>query len=88
MRELALGARLTLAGGRAGLARTLITAFGVGLGVAVLLLAASLPTIHQSQQDRRLARDFVEGPGGLLVGEAQTEFVLVSPFTPRACVRS
>ena len=51
VRELALGARLTLAGGRTGLARTLLTAVGVGLGVAALLLAASLPTIHERPQD-------------------------------------
>ena len=52
MRELLFGARLTLAGGRTGIVRTLITALGVGLGVAALLLAASLPTIHAERQAR------------------------------------
>ena len=52
MRELALGARLTLAGGRAGLLRTAITAVGVALGVAVLLVAASIPAIHDGRQAR------------------------------------
>ena len=75
MRELALGARLTLAGGRTGLARTLITALGVGLGVAALLLAASLPTIHQRPAGpRRHARTAIEGSGALLVGDTLTEF--------------
>ena len=50
--EFLLGARLTLAGGRSGLLRTLIAAFGVGLGVAALMLAASLPTIHSERQAR------------------------------------
>ena len=56
MRELLLGARLTLAGGRTGLLRTLITALGVGLGVAALLLAASLPTIHAGARRATQAR--------------------------------
>ena len=56
MRELALGARLTLAGGRTGLLRTAITALGVALGVAVLLVAASIPSIHDGRQARGEAR--------------------------------
>lgn len=79
MRELLLGARLTLAGGRTGIVRTLITALGVGLGVAALLLAASLPTIHDARTERSQAiqvavGDGKPGPGTLLVGEFQTEF--------------
>ncbi len=64
MRELLFGARLTLAGGRTGLVRTLITALGVGLGVAALLLAASLPTIHAERQARAQARDLVPSDSG------------------------
>ena len=79
MRELLLGARLTVAGGRTGLARTLITACGVGIGVAALLLAASLPTIHSERQSRSQAREVVqtEGPAGpdtVLVGDVATDF--------------
>jgi hypothetical protein len=79
MRELLFGARLTLAGGRSGLVRTLITAFGVGLGVAALLLAASLPTIRAEQEARERAREPVvtEGPPSaeaVLVGSLETEF--------------
>ncbi|MDA0172298.1 ABC transporter permease [Solirubrobacter taibaiensis] len=78
MRELLFGARLTLAGGRTGIVRTLITALGVGLGVAALLLAASLPTISAERADRRHARDAVlterSGPTSVLVGTLRTEF--------------
>ena len=72
---LLFGARLTLAGGRTGIVRTLITALGVGLGVAALLLAASLPTIHAERQARAQARDLVPSDSGpLLVGFVHTEF--------------
>src|SRR4051812_48096752 len=55
-RELALGARIALAGGREGLWRVLLTGVGVGLGVAVLLAAASLPTVVDANRDRSAAR--------------------------------
>ncbi|MGP3985341.1 FtsX-like permease family protein [Streptomyces sp. 3N207] len=49
-RDLAMGARFAASGGREGWTRTLLTAVGVGLGVAVLLLAASVPSmIHQNE---------------------------------------
>ncbi|RKN07644.1 ABC transporter permease [Streptomyces radicis] len=50
-RELALGARFAVTGGP-GLTRTALTAFGVGLGVVVLLLAASVPTMLSAREDR------------------------------------
>ena len=78
MRELALGARLTLAGGRTGLLRTAITALGVALGVAVLLVAASIPAIHDGRQARGAARSDVTAStssgAGVLVAEANTRF--------------
>ena len=74
-RDLALGARLTLAGGRAGLLRTAVTAIGVALGVAVLLVAASIPAIHDGRQARGQARsDTTPGHGGTLVADADTRF--------------
>src|SRR3954469_7232286 len=81
-RDLALGARLTLSGGRAGLLRTAITAIGVALGVAVLLIAASIPAIHDGRQARGEARGDAAGTpvgaapgsrpaaGGVLVADA------------------
>ena len=93
MRELALGARLTLAGGRTGLMRTAITAIGVALGVAVLLVAASIPSIHDGRQARELARNDTEsGPaprdasgaaGGVTGGAAVGSGVLVADANTR-----
>jgi ABC-type lipoprotein release transport system permease subunit len=81
VRELALGARLTVAGGRTGLLRTAITALGVALGVTVLLVAASIPSIHGERQARGDARSdfgFDQAAGkdgaGVLVADANTRF--------------
>ncbi|MFH8738369.1 FtsX-like permease family protein [Streptomyces sp. NPDC017964] len=52
LRALGLGARLALTGGREGKVRTTLTAVGVGLGVAVLLLAASVPTARHHRDER------------------------------------
>lgn len=54
--ELALGARLSVAGGRGGWARLAMIAAGVGLGVAMLLLAASVPTVMDIRDERLAAR--------------------------------
>ncbi|MFJ4854657.1 ABC transporter permease [Streptomyces sp. NPDC088730] len=53
LRDLALGIRFAAAGGREGWVRTLLTAVGVGIGVALLLTAASVPHML----DERSARD-------------------------------
>ncbi|MGV9691293.1 FtsX-like permease family protein [Streptomyces sp. NPDC003444] len=55
-RDLALGARFAVTGGRPGLLRTLLTATGVGFGVALLLLAASLPNILFQREVREAVR--------------------------------
>ncbi|MEV8513661.1 ABC transporter permease [Dactylosporangium sp. NPDC051484] len=62
--EIGLGARLALSGGREGLLRTGLTALGVGLGVAVLLLAVSVPGILDGQHTRTDARSvhFADSP--------------------------
>ncbi len=79
MRELALGARLTLAGGRSGLLRTAITAIGVALGVAVLLVATSIPSIQAERRARGDARSDLglnadAAGAGVLVADANTRF--------------
>ena len=56
LRDLALGARLSVAGGRGGWARLAMISAGVGLGVAMLLLAASVPTVMDSRGERLAAR--------------------------------
>ncbi|MFK8907121.1 FtsX-like permease family protein [Streptomyces sp. YS-3] len=56
LRELALGARFAVTGGREGWVRTLLTALGVGLGVALLFAAASIPHVHRTSIARGDAR--------------------------------
>lgn len=55
-RDLRLGARFALAGGRSGWVRTALTALGTALGVTVLLLAASLPNALTAGEQREDAR--------------------------------
>ncbi|MFZ3568447.1 FtsX-like permease family protein [Streptomyces sp. BH097] len=52
LRDLALGVRFGFSGGREGWIRTLLTALGVGLGVAVLLGAASVPNFTSARHAR------------------------------------
>ncbi|MFJ8295811.1 FtsX-like permease family protein [Streptomyces sp. NPDC094447] len=62
LRDLALGARFSVAGGRSGRLRTLLTATGVGFGVALLLLASSLPNMLFQREVRESVRA-VDGSG-------------------------
>lgn len=55
--DLAMGARFALGGGREGWTRTTLTAVGVGLGVAVLLLASSVPHLISAREAREGARE-------------------------------
>lgn len=80
-RELRLGARLALAGGRGSWTRAAMTAVGVGLGVALLLFAASIPNMISARDERVAARDDlmlgVEPPRGartLLLAYTDTSF--------------
>lgn len=50
--QLGLGVRLALTSGRDGWGRLLLTACGVGLGVALLLFTASFPGIVQHRNER------------------------------------
>ncbi|WP_327224780.1 multiubiquitin domain-containing protein [Streptomyces platensis] len=56
-RDLAMGMRLAAGGGREGWIRTALTAAGVALGVAVLLLGSSVPTLMDSWHGREKARE-------------------------------
>ncbi|MFE7837000.1 ABC transporter permease [Streptomyces sp. NPDC057474] len=56
IRELGLGIRFAAAGGRGSWARTVLTATGVALGVALLLLAASTPDVLSARTERGDAR--------------------------------
>ncbi|MFI0963213.1 ABC transporter permease [Streptomyces sp. NPDC021080] len=56
-RDLAMGARFAVTGGREAWVRVLLTAVGVGLGVALLLLTTAIPSALASRHDRESARD-------------------------------
>ncbi|MDX2643676.1 ABC transporter permease [Streptomyces sp. PA03-1a] len=58
VRDLALGLRFAATGGREGWTRTVLTAVGVGLGVAMLLLAAAVPAMMSARNDRAYERDY------------------------------
>ncbi|MFJ6212554.1 FtsX-like permease family protein [Streptomyces sp. NPDC092296] len=63
LNELAMGFRMAATGGRDSLTRALLTAVGVALGVAMLLLASSIPAMMQGRQARSEARfELAGGP--------------------------
>ncbi|MER6498812.1 FtsX-like permease family protein [Streptomyces sp. NPDC001455] len=64
LRDLGLGIRFAVGGGREGWARTVLTALGVGLGVALLLTAASAPHLLQERHARSAARAESVAAGG------------------------
>ncbi|MGV9938133.1 ABC transporter permease [Streptomyces sp. NPDC003401] len=81
-RDLALGTRFAFAGGREGWIRAVLTAVGVGLGVAVLLLTTAVPNALAARHDREDAR--LDWPFGssrparaddtLLIADSDTTF--------------
>ncbi|MDX3851653.1 ABC transporter permease [Streptomyces sp. AK02-01A] len=82
-RDLALGIRFAVSGGREGWARTALTAVGVGLGVALLFFAASVPHMTAARAERGDARSIADAsseertPAGgstLLWTDADTEY--------------
>lgn len=54
--DLALGIRLSVGGGRSGWVRLALIAVGVGLGVTMLMIAASIPTVLDARDARDGAR--------------------------------
>ncbi|WP_329337550.1 ABC transporter permease [Streptomyces sp. NBC_01352] len=66
-RDLAMGVRFAFAGGREGWMRAVLTAVGVGLGVALLLLTTALPNALAVRDDREAARN------DLYYGDTDTE---------------
>ncbi|SDL92298.1 FtsX-like permease family protein [Streptomyces wuyuanensis] len=80
-RDLLMGVRFALSGGREGWTRTLLTGVGVGLGVALLLVTTAIPSALAARDARASARSehtapTAEQPGRdtLLIGEADTRF--------------
>ncbi|OPF76074.1 ABC transporter permease [Streptomyces antioxidans] len=80
--DLAMGGRFAVTGGRESWARTIMTAVGVGLGVALLLLASSVPHMYQQRNDRGDARSTLSfgdtqvkpGPDTLRIADADTTY--------------
>ncbi|PWI44604.1 hypothetical protein CK485_17575 [Streptomyces sp. ICBB 8177] len=74
--------RFAVTGGREGWVRTLLTAVGVGLGVALLLTTAAVPAMLHARSDRTVARSTEghgaeparPGPHTLLVEPANTTY--------------
>ena len=76
--DLALGVRMSVSGGRSGWARLALIATGLGIGVSMLLLVASLPTILDTRAERDAARqpgtEAVEpGDGTILIKRIASE---------------
>ncbi|MBB4911777.1 ABC transporter permease [Actinophytocola algeriensis] len=78
MSDLVLGVRLAVGGGRTSWARLALSAVGIAIATAVLLVAASAGTMHQEREVRQYA-DFVqdapvEGVDPTLTDRNYTEF--------------
>ncbi|WP_367134493.1 FtsX-like permease family protein [Saccharothrix sp. HUAS TT1] len=59
--DLALGVRLAIGGGRTSWVRLALTGAGIGIGVAVLLAASSMPTVLSERAERQAAGQPVLG---------------------------
>ncbi len=79
--DLLMGARMAFTGGREGWTRTALTTLGVGIGVAMLLLAAAAPGAIDARADRTAARsdwvsraDLPKAANTFLVVPVDTDF--------------
>ncbi|MFJ8960597.1 FtsX-like permease family protein [Lentzea sp. NPDC102401] len=75
--DLALGVRLAVGGSRKSWGRLLLQGVGIGLCVAVLLLAAAIPNALKAREDRADTRNEVaqgSGPAPLLMEEMYVHF--------------
>ncbi|MGW2557690.1 ABC transporter permease [Streptomyces sp. NPDC001514] len=80
-RDLLMGARFAVSGGREGWTRTLLTGVGVGLGVALLLVTTAIPSALGGRDARASARSEHTAPTAekaghntLLIAEVDTRF--------------
>ncbi|MER6460325.1 ABC transporter permease [Streptomyces sp. NPDC001288] len=80
-RDLALGVRFAFGGGREGWFRATLTAIGVGLGVALLLLTTAIPSALAVRHQRDVARadyTYVYHP----MKQSEKTFVIADIDTP------
>ncbi|AQS67781.1 ABC transporter permease [Streptomyces pactum] len=81
-RDLAMGVRFAFTGGREGWTRAVLTAIGVGLGVALLLLTTAIPNALSVRHEREAARTDItfaveqipKADDTLVVADVGTEF--------------
>ncbi|MFJ3498883.1 ABC transporter permease, partial [Streptomyces sp. NPDC086091] len=100
-RDLGMGVRFAVAGGQEGWIRAGLTALGVGLGVAMLLLSTAVPNALTARHERNAARlDYISGQEEIpkaddtfVISDVESEFRgeevrgrLVEPEGPRAVV--
>ncbi|MFF4823542.1 ABC transporter permease [Streptomyces sp. NPDC001312] len=98
-RDLSMGARFAFTGGREGWLRVVLTAVGVGLGVALLLLTTAIPSALSVRHERSEAREdytYIQNPppkadDTLVIADIDTTYHdkevrgrLVEPEGPRA----
>ncbi|MFD3608477.1 ABC transporter permease [Streptomyces atroolivaceus] len=81
LRDLGLGIRFAAAGGREGWARTALTAIGVGLGVAMLLGASSVPHLLDARAVRDQAREELAASRSADVPQSDTTVLRVGADT-------
>ncbi|MEU3658260.1 ABC transporter permease [Streptomyces sp. NPDC032940] len=80
--DLGMGFRFAFTGGREGWTRALLTAVGVGLGVALLLLTTAIPNALAVRHEREAARTDItftddrpaKGDDTLIVANVDTDF--------------
>ncbi|WP_328536963.1 ABC transporter permease [Streptomyces sp. NBC_00344] len=73
-RDLTMGAKFAVGGGREGWLRTLLTAVGVGLGVALLLCTTAIPSALAARDAREDNRNDY---GATMVGRAARDTMLL-----------
>lgn len=76
--DLGMGARFAISGGREGWVRAILTAVGVGLGVALLLIAVSVPNIFAARNTVIASVSYIysdePGSNDLLIEDRYTTF--------------
>ncbi|MFE0106355.1 FtsX-like permease family protein [Streptomyces sp. NPDC059009] len=80
-RDLLMGMRFAVGGGREGWIRTILTAVGVGLGVALLLGAASVPDLLQNRDARADARQAADVFSGKKVDRTDSTVLVIDANT-------